>query len=70
MIATGTPDDGGREILGVDLGDPGDETFRTRFLRSLGDRGLGGVRLVFSDAHAELNPVCQGEVRHLRYPII
>ncbi len=54
VIATGTPDDGGREILGVDLGDPGDETFRTRFLRSLGDRGLGGVRLVFSDAHAEL----------------
>jgi hypothetical protein len=42
------------KVLGVDIGDSEDETFWTRFLRSLRDRGLGGVRLVISDAHAGL----------------
>ena len=41
-------------MLGVDIGDSEDETFWTRFLRSLKDRGLTGVRLVISDAHAGL----------------
>jgi transposase-like protein len=54
VIATGITADGGREVLGVDIGDSEDETFWTRFLRSLRDRGLGGVRLVISDAHAGL----------------
>lgn len=54
VIATGITANGDREILGVDVGDSEDETFWTRFLRSLRDRGLGGVRLVISDAHAGL----------------
>lgn len=54
VIATGITADGGREVLGVDIGDSEDETFWTRFLRSLRDRGLSGVRLVISDAHAGL----------------
>jgi len=54
VIATGITADGAREVLGVDIGDSEDETFWTRFLRSLRDRGLGGVRLVISDAHAGL----------------
>ena len=54
VIATGITAEGSREVLGVDIGDSEDETFWTRFLRSLRDRGLGGVRLVISDAHAGL----------------
>ena len=54
VIATGITAGGDREILGVDIGDSEDETFWTRFLRSLKARGLGGVRLVISDAHAGL----------------
>jgi transposase-like protein len=54
VIATGITAGGDREILGVDIGDSEDETFWTRFMRSLRDRGLGGVRLVISDAHAGL----------------
>jgi len=54
VIATGVNANGGREILGVDIGDSEDETFWTRFLRGLKTRGLGGVRLVISDAHEGL----------------
>ncbi|MBL8776711.1 MAG: IS256 family transposase [Acidimicrobiales bacterium] len=54
VIATGITARGDREVLGVDIGDSEDETFWTRFLRTLRDRGLGGVRLVISDAHAGL----------------
>ncbi len=54
VIATGITTGGTREVLGVDIGDSEDETFWTRFLRSLRDRGLTGVRLVISDAHAGL----------------
>lgn len=54
VIATGITADGAREVLGVDIGDSEVETFWTRFLRSLRDRGLGGVRLVISDAHTGL----------------
>ena len=54
VIATGITANGDREILGVAIGDSEDETFWTRFLRSLKQRGLAGVRLVISDAHAGL----------------
>ena len=54
VVATGITAAGGREVLGVDVGDSEDETFWTSFLRSLKARGLGGVRLVISDAHAGL----------------
>jgi putative transposase len=54
VVATAVTVDGNREILGVDVGDSEDEVFWTAFLRGLKDRGLGGVRLVISDAHAGL----------------
>lgn len=54
VVATGVTADGGREVLGLDVGDSEDETFWTAFLRSLKTRGLTGVRLVISDAHAGL----------------
>jgi hypothetical protein len=54
VIATGCRADGYREVLGVDVGDSENETFWTEFLRDLVDRGLHGVRLVISDAHAGL----------------
>lgn len=54
VVATGISAEGAREVLGADIGDSEDETFWTRFLRSLKDRGLTGVRLVISDAHAGL----------------
>ncbi|MFT3854722.1 MAG: IS256 family transposase [Ilumatobacteraceae bacterium] len=54
VIATGLHADGHREVLGVDVGDSENETFWREFLTSLTDRGLGGVRLVVSDAHAGL----------------
>jgi putative transposase len=46
--------DGGREVLGLDVGDSEDGAFWTAFLRSLKARGLHGVQLVISDAHTGL----------------
>jgi putative transposase len=54
VVATGVASDGNREVLGLDVGDSEDEVFWTQFLRTLKDRGLSGVLLVISDAHAGL----------------
>lgn len=54
VVATGVTADGNREVLGADVGDSEDEVFWTAFLRRLRDRGLSGVKLVISDAHAGL----------------
>jgi transposase-like protein len=54
VIATGITATGEREVLGVDVGDSEDEVFWRGFLKSLRQRGLGGVRLVISDQHAGL----------------
>ena len=54
VIATGVTADGGREVLGLDVGDSEDGAFWTAFLRSLKARGLTGVQLVVSDAHTGL----------------
>ncbi|MEN9645541.1 MAG: hypothetical protein RL238_2210 [Actinomycetota bacterium] len=54
VIATGLRADGHREVLGLDVGDSENETFWKEFLTDLTDRGLAGVRLVISDAHAGL----------------
>jgi putative transposase len=54
VIATGITATGDREVLGVALGDSESETFWSEFCRSLKRRGLGGVRLVISDAHQGL----------------
>jgi putative transposase len=54
VIAYGVHESGRREILGIDVGEAETEAFWTDFLRSLIARGLSGVQLVVSDAHAGL----------------
>jgi putative transposase len=54
VIATGVRADGGREVLGVDIGDSEAGPFWQSFFRSLKARGLAGVQLVISDHHAGL----------------
>jgi putative transposase len=54
VIATGITEDGGREVLGVMVGDSETELFWTEFLRHLRERGLTGVRLVIGDHHLGL----------------
>ena len=54
VVATGITTDGGREVLGLDVGDSEDEVFWRGFLTELKKRGLGGVQLVISDQHAGL----------------
>jgi len=62
VVATGVTEHGGREILGLDVGDSrghlplagADETFWRKFLTDLKDRGLSGVLLVISEQHAGL----------------
>jgi transposase-like protein len=59
VVATGVAADGRREVLGFDVGDSEDGAFWTAFLRSLKTRGLHGVQLVISDAHAGLKHAIQ-----------
>ncbi|WP_433209987.1 IS256 family transposase [Dactylosporangium sp. CS-047395] len=54
LIATGVNADGQREVLGLDVTSDEDGAGWLAFLRSLTARGLGGVRLVVSDAHRGL----------------
>ena len=54
VVAVGVAADGRREVLGFDVGDSENEAFWTEFLRSLKIRGLGGVKLVITDAHTGL----------------
>jgi putative transposase len=62
VIATGATAEGGREVLGVDVGDSEDAVFWTAFLTSLKGRGLSGVDLAISDAHRGL----QASIRKTR----
>ncbi len=54
VIAIGVTAEGRREVLGLDVGPSEEEAFWQQFLRGLVERGLTGVRLVVSDAHAGL----------------
>jgi transposase-like protein len=54
VVATGVSIDGTREVLGTAVGDSESYEFWREFLSSLKARGLGGVHLVISDAHAGL----------------
>jgi putative transposase len=54
VIAIGVKETGEREIVGFDIGASEEEAFWLAFLRSLVERGLQGVQLVISDAHAGL----------------
>ena len=54
VVAVGVAADGRREVLGFEVGETESQPFWTTFLRSLKARGLGGVKLVISDAHTGL----------------
>jgi putative transposase len=54
VVATGVRSDGGREVLGLAVGDSEDGVFWAEFFRSLRSRGLAGVKLVISDHHLGL----------------
>ena len=54
VIAIGIAADGRRQVLGFQVGDTESEPFWTEFFRDLKARGLSGVQLVISDAHAGL----------------
>ena len=54
IVAVAVNEDGRREVLGVATGPSEAEVFWTKFLRSLADRGLRGVKLVIADDHKGL----------------
>jgi len=54
VVAIGVAADGRRQVLGFQVGDTESEPFWTEFFRDLKARGLSGVQLVISDAHAGL----------------
>jgi transposase-like protein len=59
IIAVAVNTDGRREIVGLHIGPSEAEPFWTTFLRDLVRRGLGGVKLVISDAHEGLKAAIQ-----------
>ena len=54
VLAYAVHESGYREVIGLDVGEAETEAFWRSFLRSLVERGLHGVKLVVSDAHAGL----------------
>jgi putative transposase len=54
VIAYGVHESGRREVIGLDVGEAETEAFWRAFLRGLRARGLEGVKLAISDAHAGL----------------
>jgi putative transposase len=54
VLAYAVHESGYREVIGLDVGECETEAFWRAFLRSLVERGLVGVQLVVSDAHAGL----------------
>jgi putative transposase len=63
VVAVGVREDGGCEVLGVDVGPSEEGTFWLAFLRGLVARGLTGVQLVTSDAPTGLRQAI-GAVLH------
>jgi transposase-like protein len=54
VLAYGVHESGYREVIALDVGEAETEAFWRSFLRGLVERGLVGVQLVVSDAHAGL----------------
>jgi len=67
LIATGTSEDGQREILGLTLGDSENEASWDDMLRDLKSRGLGGVDLVVSNDHKGLKKADQRHFQGVRW---
>ena len=61
LLATGVNQDGHREILGLQVTSAEDGAGWLSFFRDLSDRGLTGVKLVTSDAHAGLVAAIAGD---------
>lgn len=59
VVAYGVRADGVREVLGVDVGASEHVALWRAFLQSLVGRGVSGVQLVISDAHAGLKQAIQ-----------
>jgi transposase-like protein len=54
VLAYAVHESGYREVIALDVGEAETEAFWRSFLRGLVERGLAGVQLVISDAHAGL----------------
>jgi len=54
LVAIGVNEEGRREVLAVDVAHGESKATWSEFLEGLVDRGLGGVQLITSDAHAGL----------------
>jgi transposase-like protein len=63
LVGVGVNDDGRREILGLDVVTAEDGAGWLAFLRGLKARGLKGVELVVSDAHAGLRDAISSVLR-------
>ena len=63
VVAMGVNADGRRELLGLKVGDSESEGFWSEFLASLKERGLTGVKLVVSDAHAGLTKAIRRQLQ-------
>ena len=59
IIAVAVDMEGRREIVGLHIGPSEAEPFWSTFLKSLVRRGLKGVKLVISDAHASAGSACR-----------
>ena len=63
VVAMGVNADGRRELLGLKVGDSETETFWAEFISHLKERGLGGVKLVISDAHCGLTKAIRRQLQ-------
>lgn len=63
LVAVGVNEDGHREVLGIDVVTGEDGAGWLAFLRGLKARGLRGVELVISDAHAGLTDAIRSVLR-------
>jgi transposase-like protein len=63
VVAMGVNADGRRELLGLKVGDSETEGFWSAFIAALKERGLGGVKLVISDAHVGLTKAIQRQLQ-------
>ncbi len=68
VVATGVSIDGTREVLGTAVGDSESFEFWREFLASLKARGLSGVHLVVSDAHAGLKAAVAQQFTNSSWP--
>ncbi|MFM9101645.1 MAG: IS256 family transposase [Cyanobium sp.] len=63
VVAMGVNGDGRRELLGLKVGNSETEAFWSEFISHLKERGLDGVKLVISDAHAGLTKAIRRQLQ-------